>query len=246
MKKEHKARRRRITQLSRRKQQHPAEWVPVQAPPHFGEMYQRWIECGEPNIGWCLLCDEPACSPDDLIPGTNTHTCAAGRELEEKIRLAEAAASNRKLSSIRRAATMRNSSGEPRVGIFFVYDGKPFIQSTPVSEGEAYGNFSVHATGHPAFWQALQRKGLVPITVEYDEVPRGRVGYDTKERKFHIMVDPCIKKDQRMIDGIERDMRLPSANTAPPRLDSHYGCPGCMRPKKTKKQLEQEEQDWDF
>lgn len=138
---------------------------------------------------------------------------------------------------------MRNSSGEPRVGVFFVYLEKPFIDSTPVSGGEAYGTFVGHAIGHPAFWEALQRKGLVPTDLEYDEIPRGRVGYDTRERKFYVFVDACIKNDIRMMERIEREMNLPLAETAPPRLDSHYRCPGCM---KTEKQREQEETDWDF
>ena len=127
---------------------------------------------------------------------------------------------------------------EPEVGIFFVYDGKPLIEGTPVSEGEAYGRFKVHATGHPAFWHTLQRNGMVPTDVEYDEVPRGRVGYQTQERKFYVFADACIKKDSHMMDHIERDMKLPSASTAPPKLDSHYRCPGCMKSKNRREQKE--------
>lgn len=137
----------------------------------------------------------------------------------------------------------RKVAAEPEVGIFFVYDGKPLIDGTPVSEAEPYGKFKGHASGHPSFWRTLQRNSVVPTDVEYDEVARGRVGYDMKERKFYVFADACIKKNVRMMDRIQRDMNLPSQQTAPPRLDPHYKCPGCM---KSKQQRKHEEADWDF
>ena len=70
-------------------QQHPKGWVPIQAPPNLAEMFQHWSECKEPNVGWCLMCDSPIRSADDLIPGTSSHNCETGRALDEKIRAAE-------------------------------------------------------------------------------------------------------------------------------------------------------------
>ena len=91
MKKEHKQRKGRRGSLgSQRKQQHPPDWVPIQVPEHLDQMFQHWVDCEEPNIGWCLICDNPIRSVEDLIPGTNTHDCAKGRDLDEKIRLSEA------------------------------------------------------------------------------------------------------------------------------------------------------------
>jgi hypothetical protein len=137
----------------------------------------------------------------------------------------------------------RKPATEPEVGIFFVYDGKSLIEGTRVSEAEPYGHFKGHATGHPEFWRTLQRNGVVPSDVEYDEVPRGRVGFDTRERKFYVFADACIMKDPQMIDRIKRDLNLSPADTAPTKLDSHYRCPGCM---KSQKQRQEEEADWDF
>ncbi len=142
-----------------------------------------------------------------------------------------------------RIRTKRKPAAEPEVGIFFVYEGMPFIDGTPVNEAEPYGSFTGHAVGHPSFWHFLQRNGAVPSDVEYDEVPRGRVGFQTEEQKFYVFADPCILKDTQIIDRIERELNLPSADTAPPKLDSHYRCPGCM---KTEKQRREEEADWDF
>ncbi len=63
-------------------------WQPIQVPDNFDEMVSAWVDSAEPNIGWCLLCDSPIRTEDDLIPGTSTHNCPEGRSLEEKMRLA--------------------------------------------------------------------------------------------------------------------------------------------------------------
>lgn len=118
------------------------------------------------------------------------------------------------------------------------------MEGTPVNDAQPYGDFKGHANGHPAFWRSLQRDDVVPKDVEYDEVARGRVGFATREHVFHIFMDKCILDNKDMICRIARELNLPSEATAPPRLDSHYRCPGCK--KKSKSQLQQEEADWDF
>jgi hypothetical protein len=234
MKKEHKERKgRRVTQPSRRKEQHPADWVPIQVPPHFEQMYQNWVECEEPNIGWCMLCDEPIRSANDLIPGTNTHTCAAGRELEVKIRLVEVAASNRKhpeQPAKRRSSPdsfASSSAQEPRVGIFsFFFDGKLIVDSTPLSQAEQYANALTHPKGHPRSWAKWQTSGLVPADIEYDEIPRGRVAKDTFHDQFIVFRDRCIP--MKAIRQIISRMHLPKDTTIVA-FDPRYRCPRCMK-----------------
>jgi len=138
----------------------------------------------------------------------------------------------------------RKLGPRPAVGIFFLYENRLLVEGTPVKEAQPYGEFMGHSNGHPNFWRNLQRNKIVPQEVEYDEVPRGRVGYQTKEGKFYVFLDPCILANQKMVDQIKRKLNLPSADTVPPTLDAHYHCPGCK--KKTKEQLEEEQADWDF
>lgn len=144
----------------------------------------------------------------------------------------------------KRAQAARKKAAEPEVGIFWVYQGRPIIDAVSVSQAQDYKEFKSHATGHYDFWRTLQRNGVVPTDVEYDEVPRGRVVYNNQARKYYLFADACIRKDPRMIDRIESDMGLPSKNTIV-RSDPHYKCVGCQ-PKKTKEQLAQEDEDWDF
>jgi hypothetical protein len=60
--------------------------VPVQFPPNMMEMLDNWESCVEENVGWCLLCDGPIRSAQDLIENTNTHNCPAGLRLESRPR----------------------------------------------------------------------------------------------------------------------------------------------------------------
>jgi len=61
------------------------DWVPIMAPLDLEEMFNAWINDSEPNIGWCLICNRPIRSENDLIPESNVHNCEAARELEPKL-----------------------------------------------------------------------------------------------------------------------------------------------------------------
>jgi hypothetical protein len=121
----------------------------------------------------------------------------------------------------KRCQTARKA-GESEVGIFFVYNGNVLTTGTPLSMAEQYGTY-----GHDTFWKNLQRNGIVPPDVEYDEVTRGRVEYDRSEKKFYIYADPCILKDREVLDEINREFHLSSANTEAPERDPHYKCKEC-------------------
>lgn len=127
-------------------------------------------------------------------------------------------------------------AGAPEVGIIFVINGQPWIDGKTLRDADDYGHMKMQTHDHFAFWEQLRRAHLVP-DLEYDEVPRGRVTYDTKKSMFYLFLDRCIIKDQKMVDKIERQMNLPSKNTKI-ETDPHYKCPGCM-PKS-----EEIEEDW--
>jgi hypothetical protein len=124
----------------------------------------------------------------------------------------------------RRAA---KKAGVPQVGIVFVVKGKPFIDSTPVTEAEDCAHFKIHGFDHYQYWEQLQRIKAVPSDVEFDEVPRGRVAYDTKTREFTLLLDRCILKSKKLVSDIMVEMNLPFAITKT-RTDSHYRCPKCL------------------
>lgn len=125
----------------------------------------------------------------------------------------------------RRAA---EKAGIPQVGIVFLYNGKIFIDATPVTEAESYAHFKIHRSDHYQYWEQLSCMRAVPIEVGYDEVPRGRAVYDTKTRKFKLFLDGCILRNKKAVSRIMAQMGLLSANTETC-TDSHYRCPKCLR-----------------
>jgi hypothetical protein len=118
-------------------------------------------------------------------------------------------------------------AGEPEVGVFFLYDGEVLKSGTPFSVDGLHGLFKSKKYDHELLWKSLQRPGIVPREVQYDEVPRGRVEYDINEKKFCVFADPCILKDRNALNEINREFRLKSANTAEPQRDRRYQCKQC-------------------
>jgi len=124
-------------------------------------------------------------------------------------------------------------SGQPHtgqtescVGIFWLHDGKLIIDTTPVSMAEPYGTALTHPSGHIDHWERLQRTGAVPADVEYEEEPRGRVVFDGREQRFHLMADKCILGRRDVVAGIMEVMHLPDDTAVS--TDEHYRCRHCL------------------
>ena len=115
---------------------------------------------------------------------------------------------------------------EPRVGIFWLVDGKTLIDSTSLSEAEPYGDHLTHPRGHIDVWEQWRLSGKVPAESEYEEFPRGRVMYNAKTRRFMLLADRCILRDKNVVRRIMSELKLPR-NTATD-TDSHYRCPACL------------------
>jgi hypothetical protein len=103
----------------------------------------------------------------------------------------------------------RHAKKEPSVGVFWVVGGKLAIDSTPLDDAEPYGDYLTHARSHLEAWSLFQQSGTVPADVEYEEVPRGRVVYNPKTRRFTLLADRCILRDKGIISKIMSAMSLP-------------------------------------
>jgi hypothetical protein len=121
----------------------------------------------------------------------------------------------------------KQPDAEARVGIFWLYDGRLITDSTPLSQAEPYGDVLTHATGHIDHWTALQERGAIPIDVEYEEPPRGRVGYNAKKKEFFLLADRCIINDAGAVQKIITALHLP--DDTEPLPDFHYQCTTCLK-----------------
>lgn len=120
----------------------------------------------------------------------------------------------------------KKAKPEGRVGIFWWFDGKLIVHSTPLSEAESYGDSLTEATGHVDYWSALQERGAVPREVEYEEPPRGRVRYDRKAQEFVIYADRCILRERGVVQQILTALHLPKTTKC--ETDYHYRCSRCL------------------
>jgi hypothetical protein len=56
--------------------------VPIDFQPTVHEMAEKFFAHRGEVLGWCLLCDSPIRTEQEFIPGTDTHNCQRGRDLE--------------------------------------------------------------------------------------------------------------------------------------------------------------------
>jgi hypothetical protein len=114
-----------------------------------------------------------------------------------------------------------------------------FIDGTTLADAVDYGALKTHEKGHPDFWAELQQKCRVPHDEEYDEVPRGRVTYDTRRQVYLLFLDRCIRNRPETVSKIMEILHLPPSPATEMLSDSHYQCPACMRSRKS-----DEDEEW--
>ena len=113
---------------------------------------------------------------------------------------------------MKRNSALKNGGkmdSEPMVGIFWLFKGELIFDVTPVSAAEPYGDCVGHANSHIEFWTSLQNAGVIPLDVEYEEPPRGRVVYDVRIHKYFIYTDKCIGTYQLSCAGFSETFPCP-------------------------------------
>jgi hypothetical protein len=124
--------------------------------------------------------------------------------------------------------TIGKMDHEPMVGIFWLFKGELIFDVTPVSSATPYGDCVGHANSHIEFWTDLQRAGLIPLDIEYEEPPRGRVLFNMKTKQYIAYADKCIRDKPAVVRRLIREFSLP-AEFAIVSGDGHYRCGTCLR-----------------
>jgi len=115
---------------------------------------------------------------------------------------------------------------KPRLGIFWLVDGKLLIDTAPLSECERYGDHLNYPGSHIRVWERWQQVGKAPVESEYEEFARGRVMCDTKTKAFTLLADKCILRRKDVIAAIKNELHLPKRTTLG--TDPHYRCFRCL------------------
>lgn len=119
----------------------------------------------------------------------------------------------------------------PMIGIFWFLEDRLLTKGVPLGEAEPYDKCLTFPCSHIDYWETLRVSGKVPEWMEYEEVPRGRVVYDTRLGRFTIFADACILVRPDVLEQIMTEMDLPiDATDAAP--DAHYRCYRCLGWKK--------------
>ena len=109
------------------------------------------------------------------------------------------------------------------VGILWFKYSKLICDKTLLDDAVPYGDFLIHDKGHVDFWEEMKLKTGFPSIFhkfEYDEVPRGRVAYNTIEKRFHIYADRKLLK-KSIMQKIISEFGL-SEQTYIIKTDGHY------------------------
>ena len=128
-------------------------------------------------------------------------------------------------SAIGRGRNARPAT-EPRLGIFWLVDGKLLSDSAPLSECEQYGDHLNYPGSHIDVWEHWRQAGKAPAESEYEEYPRGRVMCDITTKKFTLLADRCILRRKDLIETIKDELHLPKKTTLG--TDPHYRCFTCL------------------
>ena len=123
--------------------------------------------------------------------------------------------------------TKEGAPHSPKIGIFWLVQGKLIVLGIPFSDGAGYGEYATYGPSHYDKWRELQRSGVAPHECEYEEFPRGRVMFNRNTETFLLLADTCILGDKQMLNRVMQEMHLPKAKTISDR-DSHYRCFRCL------------------
>ncbi len=127
----------------------------------------------------------------------------------------------------KRREAANHVTAPPHVGIFYLVGDKLFIDATPLSRAQRYGDNLIHERGHIEYWALLVKSRLVPDD-DYGKEPRGRVAYNKEICKYTLLADPCILRKKKVVKAIWSQLQISPKDTETG-TDGHYKCYVCLR-----------------
>jgi hypothetical protein len=111
-----------------------------------------------------------------------------------------------------------------KVGIFFVVDDHLLADAVLLEHGDPYGD-TIGYGSHYDFWDSLTPKSGIERRFKaraYDAYPRVRVVHFTREKRFVLYSDKCLRRGKLMWVAQQFCVAEPML----PR-DEHYQCAVC-------------------
>jgi hypothetical protein len=114
------------------------------------------------------------------------------------------------------------------IGIFYLINGRVVSEKAPVSTIKPSGAVRAYPRQHYELWSELQKKDPDLYDLDCYALPRGRVLYNEKTRKFEILADRHILEKDGLVTRIVEDFHLEKSRTEF-REDEHYRCAVCKK-----------------
>jgi hypothetical protein len=112
------------------------------------------------------------------------------------------------------------------IGIFYLINGRILSESVPVRTIRPSGGVRAYPRQHYELWSELQKEDPDLYDLDCYALPRGRVLYNEKTRKFEILADRHILEKDGLATRIVEDFHLGKSRTEF-REDEHYRCAVC-------------------
>jgi hypothetical protein len=109
---------------------------------------------------------------------------------------------------------------EPKIGIWWYWQGTVFDFSLPVSEAEQTEGFSDSPESHVDTWSKLQKTNAEFTSLDYPDIPRGRVVW-IKNTGFVLYASTAILREKKTVKAILKKFSLDQKTTAL-KPDKHY------------------------
>ena len=108
-----------------------------------------------------------------------------------------------------------------KIGVFWVINGSKIDgYREPLESGESYGDTIQPTFDHFRYWEKLILRYPKLKLLEYDDIPRGRVVYNKKEKRFLILSSKKVLEKGNLIKAISQFFEI----SGTPKLvwDEHY------------------------
>ena len=113
-----------------------------------------------------------------------------------------------------------------KIGIFYLIKGRILSEAVSVSTIEPSGAVRAYPRQHHELWSELQKKDPDLNELDCYALPRGRVRYNEKNKKFEITADQHILEVERFINRIIQEFHLKKSDIEL-KEDENYRCSIC-------------------
>lgn len=118
---------------------------------------------------------------------------------------------------------VKGSTNSNILAVFWYYKGK-FVGDEAMMNSQdtvQYGDYLQVDSDHFVIWPKYRKELGLPSRIEYDEIPRGRVMFNTRIHKFVVVGSKAIVDNDDARDALISHYGLPITTVF--ENDEHYG-----------------------